>query len=45
MSGVRLDIRNNFFTARVARHWDRLSREVVELLSLEVLKKITGHGT
>lgn len=38
----RFDIRKNVFTERVAKHWSRLLRAVVESLYLEVFKRCAG---
>ncbi|KFV43402.1 hypothetical protein N341_07359, partial [Tyto alba] len=34
----RLVIRKKFFTTRMVKHWNRLTREVVDILSLETFK-------
>ncbi|GAB0179396.1 mitochondrial enolase superfamily member 1 [Grus japonensis] len=37
-----LNIRKNFFTLRVTEHWNRLPREAVDSLSLEIFKTQLG---
>ena len=39
-----MDIRNKFFIIKVARHWHRLLREVVDVLFLETLQGQAGWG-
>ena len=34
-----MDVRNNFFTEMMVRHWKGLPREMVETPSLEALKE------
>ena len=34
----RLDIRENFLTVKLVRHWNRVPREIVAAPSLEVFK-------
>ncbi|KFO88039.1 hypothetical protein N320_01917, partial [Buceros rhinoceros silvestris] len=35
----RLGTRNHFYTERVAKHWNRLPRQVVAVPSLSVFKR------
>lgn len=34
----RLDVRNKLFTVGMVRHWKKLPRETVDVLSLEAFK-------
>jgi len=38
-----LDMRKNFFTLRVMKHWNSLSRDVVDSPSLEIFKTHLGE--
>ena len=40
-----LDIRRRFFTQRVVKHWNRLTREVVNAPSLEAFKVRMALGS
>ena len=43
--GFRLGLRKTFFPVREVRHWNRLSREAVDALSLEAFQaSIPGWG-
>ena len=40
----RLDIRKNYFTMRVVRHWNRLPSDVVDVPSLETFEARLGQA-
>jgi len=44
MNVIKLDIREKSFTVRMVRHWNRLPRDTVEVLSVEPLKIRLGQA-
>jgi len=44
MNVIKLDIRKKSFTVRMVRHWNRLPRDTVEVLSVETLKIRLGQA-
>lgn len=39
-----MDVKKNFFTKKVVKHWNRMLKEMEEFLSLELFKRCTFMG-